>query len=353
MPRAPPRTGRQEGVIVALDVYKDWLGIPEGPRPPDHYVLLRLKQFEDSVDKIRSNYKKLNTHVRKYATGQYTDESQALLNELAKAMLCLTDAERKREYDISLGRVFEEVQAGPRTMDVVLLEQKHITREQAQQARDFAEQSGLELRDAFVQLKIVPPDVAAQALAQELGLPYVDLADMLPDDSILDQVPRQVVKQYLILPLFVDDGSLLVACVHQIDHTVEEELRLRFSGMPVRSVLAAPLAINQAIAKYYAAGMRKDPSGAAVKAPAKGAAKTAPAAEAKAARPRGAPMSPEEISERRKLGIVVFNASFILAYLIDWLVVTPRVFFDGYTFLLFLLIPGIAAAICWQLFWRR
>ena len=34
---------------MALDVYKDWLGIPEGPRPPDHYQLLRLVQFEDAV----------------------------------------------------------------------------------------------------------------------------------------------------------------------------------------------------------------------------------------------------------------------------------------------------------------
>ena len=40
---------------MAIDVYKEWLGIPEGPRPPDHYQLLRLVQFEDAVDKIRGN----------------------------------------------------------------------------------------------------------------------------------------------------------------------------------------------------------------------------------------------------------------------------------------------------------
>lgn len=38
---------------MALDVYKDWLGIPDGPRPPDHYTLLRLVQFEDNTEKIR------------------------------------------------------------------------------------------------------------------------------------------------------------------------------------------------------------------------------------------------------------------------------------------------------------
>src|SRR5690606_8701546 len=99
--------------------------------------------------------------------------------------------------------------------------------------------------------------LAAQALAQELGLPYVDLADLLPDDDVLDQVPKSTVKQHSILPLFVDQGVLLVACAQQIDHELEEELRLRF-GVPVRSVLAAPMAINQAIARYYAPGARNE-----------------------------------------------------------------------------------------------
>ncbi len=50
---------------MAIDVYKEWLGIPEGQRPPDHYQLLRLVQFEDDTEKVRKNYKKLNAHVRK------------------------------------------------------------------------------------------------------------------------------------------------------------------------------------------------------------------------------------------------------------------------------------------------
>jgi len=74
-----------------IDVYKEWLGIPADVRPPDHYTLLRLVMFEDDAEKVRANYRKLNAHVRKYATGQYLLRSQELLNELAKAMLCLTD----------------------------------------------------------------------------------------------------------------------------------------------------------------------------------------------------------------------------------------------------------------------
>lgn len=344
---------------MALDVYKDWLGIPEGPRPPDHYQLLRLVEFEDAVDKIRANYKKLNAHVRRYATGQYLEESQALLNELAKAMLCLTDQERKREYDTSLGREFEEEEAGPQAMDQILLSQGHISPDQAKEAREYAERTGLELRDAFVQLKMVDPDLAAQALAQELGVPYVDLADMLPDDEVLDKVPKKTVRQNSILPLFIDQGVLLVACTHMIEHELEEELRLRF-GAPVRSVLASPHAINQAIARYYAPGVRNESaangSGEKDKVGDKGKKgdKKEPAAEKTKPQPkRRGVRSPEEIRQDRLTGIVIINFSFFAAYLLDAFVITPNVFLDTWTFVLFTVIPGIAALVAWQMFFKR
>jgi hypothetical protein len=339
---------------LAFDVYKEWLGIPEGPRPPDHYQLLRLVQFEDSVDKIRGNYKKLNAHARKYATGQYSDESQALLNELAKAMLCLTDLERKREYDQSQGREFEEETKGPVTMDQILLEHKHVSSDQAKEARAHAERTGLDLRDSFVQLKMVSPEVAAQALAQELGLPYVDLADMLPDDAVLDEVPKSTVKQHSILPLFVDQGVLLVACVHQIDHELEDELRLRFN-VPIRPVLAPPLAINQAIAKFYAPGARDERAAQAAQAAGtagkkdNGKTKKGEAAPKPKPKQRRGPKTPEEIRNDRMTGIVIFNFSFVAAYLIDTFVLNKGAF-DWW---LYLVIPGIAALIVWQIFWKK
>ncbi len=64
-------------------------------------------------------------------------------------------------------------------------------------------------------------------------------------------VPRHLVKKHTFLPLFIDDDRLLIACVDQPEHELEEELRLRY-GVPVRPVIATPRSIKQAIAKYYA-----------------------------------------------------------------------------------------------------
>jgi hypothetical protein len=241
----------QESSKVELDVYKEWLGIPDGPRPPDQYELLRLVRFEDSIDKVRNNYKKLNAHVRKYATGQYSVISQNLLNELAKAMLCLTDPERKREYDESLGRVFEVDESAVVPMEQILVKQGHIDRDQMKEAQEYSESHGLTMRDTVVQMKLVDDQVATQAFAVELGVPYVDLEDMAPEFRILKRLPQPVAKRNTILPLFIDDDVLLVACADEITHELEDELRLRYN-LPVRRALATPRGITDGINRYYA-----------------------------------------------------------------------------------------------------
>jgi hypothetical protein len=296
-----------------MDVYLDWLGIPEGPRPPDHYVLLRCVRFEDDPDKIRAHYKKLNNHVRKYATGQYSERSQTLLNELAKAMLCLTDPERKREYDESLGREFEAKrdEFGRLPLLDILVKQQKISRDQKKEVEDYGRRTGLSERDAVVQMKLVGVEHAAQALALQLGYSYVELDDMLPEDAILDAVPKSLVKKHTVLPLFVDDDRLLVACVDQPEHELEEELQLRY-GVPIRPVITTPRAINQAIAKYYAPGARNEAAEVVPDKSAKKAAGRKSGGEAARSKPavRGPKLPfdqlpPEEQQRRKQLGYII------------------------------------------------
>ena len=336
---------------MALDVYKDWLGIPDGPRPPDHYTLLRLVQFEDDTEKIRANYRKLNGHVRKYATGQYSIPSQELLNELAKAMLCLTDPERKREYDESQGREFPEElsRTGHRMTENVLAEQGTITKQQIKEVKEFADKRGLTVRDAVVQMKLADVETATRAMAVELGLSYVDLSETIPDDSVLDRVARASVRRNSIIPLFVDDDYILVACTDEITHDLEQELRLSFD-LPVRPVLAAPPAINQAISKYYPPGTRETP--VVVKKETQAAPdvkkgkktdkaadppKAAPAAKA-AAGPRRywSQLTPDEQASRKQFGMLIMCWGTIGSVLLDNLVIFN---FVWPTFPFFFLMP--------------
>lgn len=302
---------------MALDVYKDWLGIPDGPRPPDHYQLLRLVQFEDSTEKIRKNYKKLNTHVRKYATGQYSNQSQTLLNELAKAMLCLTDEELKVDYDRSLGRVVDDRdESGRRPMTSYLQDEGLISSDQAKEAKAHADRTGLTLRDALVQLKMVDHETAARAYASEIGRSYVDLADLIPENDAMDNVPKNVVRRHNCLPLFVDESAVVVACADDSDSELEDEIRLRF-GKPMRLVIASGKSINQAIATNYAQGMRKEAPEPTKKS---GKVKSGGSKPSVAV----APLTEDEKTQRKNLGLILVCWSIILPALLDTFVFWQR-----------------------------
>ncbi|MEX0703263.1 MAG: hypothetical protein WD069_14310 [Planctomycetales bacterium] len=341
-----------------LDVYKDWLGIPEGPRPPDHYQLLRLVRFEDDAEKIRGHYRKLNAHVRTYATGRYSTESQDLLNELAKAMLCLTDEERKRDYDEGLGREFADRTnlLGHQPLLDKLVDTGRISRDQAREAEQFADARGLTHRDAVVQMKLVDADTATREYAQELGLSYVDLADMLPDESVLDRVPKSLVKRNSILPLFIDADVLLVAAADQPTAELEDELRLRF-GIPTRFALAAPRAIQQAIAKYYAPGLRDDAGqgSAGQERP----SESQPSRPTKARVPRLSEMSSGEQQHRRHIGWIAMSWSIILPAIIDRFLLKPRGMHwivpgwpDFLPFLLTFFIPPVVIWYVLKVYWK-
>ncbi|MCP4505080.1 MAG: general secretion pathway protein GspE [Fuerstiella sp.] len=267
-------------------------------------------QFEDDSEKIQNNYRKLNAHVRKYATGQYLKESQDLLNEMAKAMLCLTDPDAKREYDESQGREFEDEQAeGAETVLQYLVSHSVIKRGQVSEVEHFAEARGISHRDAVVQMKLAKPSQATRALAKELRMSFVDLADMLPEDEALDQLPRQVVKRHSCLPLFEDRGKLMVACVDEPSPELEDEIRIRY-GMPMRGVLAAPRSIQQAIAKYYAKGMRDEAVAQAAPATSGKTSKNA-AAKPKKVKAEAGPRSEEDKAQRKQISLIIICWSFI------------------------------------------
>ncbi len=300
-----------------IDVYRDWLGIAETARPLNHYHLLRLDLFEDDPAKVRANYRKMNAHVRKYGAGEFGARSQELLNELAKAMLCLTDNLRKSEYDASLGRQTaagqKAGQAG-RSFEELLVARKVLDSSQLDKARRYARTIGIDIRDAIMQQKLAPADAVMQTYAESIGLPYVEISEVGIDEQLVPKLPAVMARQQSCAPLMIDDGRVLVVTPNQLPPEIEDQLRLRF-GMPVRTVLCTPAGIHEAIGKYYS---REQAAAELSAGPVKAEAK-APKAEAKAAaeeKPvRRASVDPAEraaFKKKQRMGALVgFNFGFM------------------------------------------
>jgi hypothetical protein len=301
-----------------LDVYRDWLGITETARPLNNYQLLRLDLFDDDPSKVRANYRKMNAHVRKYASGEYGARSQELLNELAKAMLCLTDNVRKSEYDASLGRQSAAAgqkpgQAG-RSFEELLVSRKILDSTQLDKARRYSRTVGVEIRDAVMQQKLAAPDQVMQAYAEAVGLPYVEISEVGIDESLLSKLPAVMARQQSCVPLMIDDGRLLVVSPNQLSPEIEDQFRLRF-GVPVRTVLCTPSSIHEAITKHYsreqaAAELSAGPVKADAKAP---RPEPKVAGEEKPTRRAGVdPAEREAWKKKQRMGALVgFNFGFM------------------------------------------
>ena len=233
-----------------IDVYKEWLQIAETNRPLNYYQLLKLKPFEDNSSVIRKQYRQLNAHVRKYAAGEFGAESQNLLNELAKAMLCLTDQERKAEYDTSLGRKGTETIKRRRSLEDILLLNKIVPEERMKQIKNYADTIGIDLQQAVLQQKVAQPEIVMLAYAESIGLPFVSLEDVGVDESLAPQINPNTARQHSFVPVMADHGQLILASPTPVNPDVEEELRMLFE-MPVRCAICTPAQINDAIAKYY------------------------------------------------------------------------------------------------------
>ncbi|MCA9200927.1 MAG: hypothetical protein KDA87_25485, partial [Planctomycetales bacterium] len=86
----------------SFDPYLNWLGIRTPNRPPNHYQLLGIQQFESDPDVIETAADRQMAHVRTFQNGPHADASQQILNELAAAKVCLLHAQRKAQYDATL-----------------------------------------------------------------------------------------------------------------------------------------------------------------------------------------------------------------------------------------------------------
>jgi DNA-binding response OmpR family regulator len=99
-------------------------------------------------------------------------------------------------------------------------------------------------------LGVPEPDLVA-IVAEQLGIPGVDLSRTLVDLDVIDTIPRIVAESDLVLPLSTEGGRLHVAVsAGAEDHEVIEELHF-ITGLEVSPYAALPGVLEQAIAAAY------------------------------------------------------------------------------------------------------
>ncbi len=93
------------GSANLFDPYSAWLGIDGVDGEINHYHLLGLEDFESDATKIVEAADRQMSRVRVHQTGARGQLTQALLNQIAEAKICLTTLSNKQVYDRHLQKV--------------------------------------------------------------------------------------------------------------------------------------------------------------------------------------------------------------------------------------------------------
>lgn len=138
-------------------------------------------------------------------------------------------------------------------MDIasVLLRRRVLSREQLDAA--LPQVNGDRLDSALVSLGIVSEEAVLKALADELGMKFVDLKQADIDQELLLQFPTTAVFRHALLPLGRQNGSVQVATSDPFNLEALEELSA-VSGFHLEPVLACRVDVVEMIKERLGVG---------------------------------------------------------------------------------------------------
>ena len=123
-----------------------------------------------------------------------------------------------------------------------------ITEEELALALDDQRESGKRLGEILVEKGTITRAQVARLLAEQVEMPLVELDESEVDMEAAALLPEALARRYSALPVgFLPDDSLLVAVADPTNVLHWDELRLAL-GVPIRFGIAAPDAIDTAIA---------------------------------------------------------------------------------------------------------
>jgi type IV pilus assembly protein PilB len=131
-----------------------------------------------------------------------------------------------------------------------LVKQGLISTDQLAEAEDMASNMGIGTPDALVRLGYVSGIVVAKAQAEAYGYDFINLDGREISPSVIELVPESVARENMVIPLALEDESLLVAVSDPM--AVEVLDKLRFILNRDLKVAIAPVdSIQTSINRHY------------------------------------------------------------------------------------------------------
>src|SRR5207244_12504885 len=93
----------------------------------------------------------------------------------------------------------------------ILIEWGAVKADEVKQALDHAKTKNIRIGEALVDLKLASETQVYKALASQHSMEYVDLEKSGIPPEAVNQIPDDIMRKYLILPMGKENGRLKIA----------------------------------------------------------------------------------------------------------------------------------------------
>src|SRR5215212_746886 len=131
----------------------------------------------------------------------------------------------------------------------ILIELGYIRTDQLEIALEEHRKTPKSLGRVLIDLGMIKESDLVRALAEQVGLEFVDLADFPIDSVATSLLPEALARRYKALPIGERDGKLLVAMSDPANVYALDDIRT-ITGREVLPVVATANDVEAAIAKY-------------------------------------------------------------------------------------------------------
>lgn len=106
--------------------------------------------------------------------------------------------------------------------------------------------------ELVVEENMLEAEQVIEAKAALLNIPYIDLTNYEVDPEVLDLIPANVAREFMLFPLFRIDGTLLMAMTDPKDVKAIDKVT-RLTQLDVSPALSTREAVEESIDRYYGA----------------------------------------------------------------------------------------------------
>ncbi|MGZ4120648.1 MAG: PilT/PilU family type 4a pilus ATPase [Actinomycetota bacterium] len=148
--------------------------------------------------------------------------------------------------------------AGSKPLGEVLVEERLISREQLSDAMRRQQETGRPIGKILLEMGALTEDALVEAVASQLGVPYIDLVAYPPSQSVALLVSKEVAARHQAVPVELDERGLLVAMVEPTNQAGLREIS-EITGYACRPALAPRRRILEVIDLAYSGSAALDP----------------------------------------------------------------------------------------------